>query len=310
VSSVLLRCSCGQGLRAQRGGGKVFCPACGEKLDPKRDRAPALPRLNWGAVLLRAAEIVEGYEIGVTLRQLFYRLVSEEIIENTQSRYNALSSRTAAARRDGWFPSLVDNVRTIRRSPTWEGPEEAIDALRSQYRRDRTLGQDFSVYVAVEKAALAGLLASWFREEGVGVLALGGYASQSYVDEVIADVAAYGRPAILIYGGDFDPSGIDLQRDFEARTDCWEHVERVALTPEQIVEFDLPPLPGKASDSRSAAFELEHGRLIQVELDALPPDSLRDLYRRAFDRFWEPDVYADVLAREIPERERLRLAAA
>lgn len=268
-----------------------------------------LPRLDWDRVLGRAAEIVESYSSGVTLRQLFYRLVSEEILENTQGRYNALSSRTAAARRDGWFPALIDNVRSIRRAAHWEGPEEAIRAIREQYRRDRTLTQEQSIYVAVEKSALVGLLSSWFRDEGVGVLALGGYASQTYVDDIVADVQGYQRPAILIYAGDFDPSGLDIQRDFEVRTSCWDEVRRIALTEDQIVEYDLPPLPGKASDSRSARFALEHGRLIQVELDALPPDTLRDLYSTTFAEYWDQKAFEEIVAREEGERERLVLSS-
>src|ERR1700723_893313 len=147
----------------------------------------SLIRLDWNYVLQEAAKVVNRYDTGVTLRQLFYQLVSAEIIENTASRYNALSARTAQARRDGWFPSLVDNVRKIHRRAAWDSPEEAMQALISQYRRDRTDGQDHSIYVGVEKNALANLLTNWFQQYGIGVIALGGYASQTYVDDIVAD---------------------------------------------------------------------------------------------------------------------------
>jgi predicted DNA-binding transcriptional regulator AlpA len=64
----------------------------------------------------------------------------------------------------------------------------------------------------------------------VPVLALGGYGSQTYVDNVFADVQANGRPAVLLYAGDHDPSGEDIDRDFTTRTNCWTAVRRVALT--------------------------------------------------------------------------------
>jgi hypothetical protein len=52
-------------------------------------------RGTWENVILpAAAAIVEGYDTPVTLRQLFYRLVVERLLRNTQSEYNQLSSRT------------------------------------------------------------------------------------------------------------------------------------------------------------------------------------------------------------------------
>ena len=83
---------------------------------------------------------------------------------------------------------------------------------------------------------------------------------------------------MLLYAGDHDPSGEDIDRDFIARTDCWDEVRRVALTAAQVEQYALPPQPGKETDSRAAGFVERHGRLVQVELDALPPDVLRDLF--------------------------------
>src|SRR6266704_1478269 len=42
-----------------------------------------MARVNWQPVFERAAEVVRGYDTPVTLRQLFYRLVSEQVIPNT-----------------------------------------------------------------------------------------------------------------------------------------------------------------------------------------------------------------------------------
>src|SRR5215207_143693 len=60
-----------------------------------------------------------------------------------------------------------------------------------------------------------------------------------------------------------------LLRDLRHRLNGALHVQRIALTSEQVEEHDLPPQPGKTTDARSAAFALRHGRLVQVELDAL-----------------------------------------
>ena len=262
-------------------------------------------RINWPDVVARAAEIVRGYETGVTLRQLFYRLVSESRIPNTKLAYDALSRHTARARREGTFPALIDRTRDIHRLTSFDGHEDALTWLRSIYRRDRTEGQENSLYVGVEKHGLVELLRHWFGDLGVPIISFGGYASQTYVDEVAADVEQQGRPAILIYAGDFDPSGMDIPRDFVGRAGCFGEVHRIALSAEQIQEYDLPPQPGKEGDPRAASFVREHGELVQVELDALPPDVLRELYSEAIAKFFDMDVYREVLEVEAAEREQL-----
>lgn len=263
-------------------------------------------RIDWSALLEEAREIVGGYATGVTLRQLFYRLVAAHRLPNTSSAYKGLSSRTADARRRGQFPDLIDRGRTIHRHAHWSSPEAALDAVAKQYRRDRTEGQDVSVYIGVEKAGLVMQLQSWFGDLGIPILALGGYSSQTYVDDVRWDVGAHTRQAVLLYAGDFDPSGEDIDRDFVARTDCFAKVVRVALNVAQVQEYDLPPAMGKSTDSRAGQFFERHGVLVQVELDALPPDVLEQLYRDAIGAFWDESAWQSVVAQEAAERIELQ----
>jgi hypothetical protein len=256
-------------------------------------------------VVDEAAAIVAGYDTPVTLRQLFYRLVAAGMVPNTTHAYQHLSRLTARGRRAGTFPDLADRVRAIHRDDTFVGPDDARRWLADAYRRDRTEGQTKSLYLAVEKAGLVAQLEAWFADFGIPILALGGYASQSYVAEVQRDVSRQGRPAVLLYAGDHDPSGDDIDRDFVARTDCWAEVRRIALTADQVDEYDLPPQMGKATDSRAGGFVARHGRLVQVELDALAPDTLRDLYAAAIDEWWDRGAHAEAIAAETDDRRQL-----
>lgn len=265
-----------------------------------------MARKDWQAILYHAEQIVRSYSTRVTLRQLFYRLVADQTLRNTRSEYGQLSAKTAEARRAGWFPDLMDRTRDIQEPLTFTGTDDARTWLKSRYRRDRTEGQDFSLYLAVEKAGIVNQLWEWYGSPlGIPILPLGGYSSQSFVDQVVEDVDTRGRPAILIYAGDFDPSGEDIDRDFRARTDCWMEYHRVALSSEQVDEYDLPPAMGKATDSRAAAFVARHGELVQVELDALPPDTLRDLYGDVIAQYWDQEQYEAVVAQETEERDSL-----
>jgi hypothetical protein len=111
---------------------------------------------------------------------------------------------------------------------------------------------------------------------------------------------------VLLYAGDFDPSGEDILRDFRRRAGGGlAEVRHVALAWAQVVAYDLPPQLGKATDSRAAAFEARHGRLVQVELEALPPDVLRELYAAAIADYWDDDAFRAVVERELAERAEL-----
>lgn len=275
----------------------------------RRAGPPSRPRHDWPAVVEEAATIVRSYETPVTLRQLFYRLVSIEVLPNTVGCYKALSRYTAQARREGTFPAMQDRGRGIECRPSWTSPSDALAAVANQYRRDRTDGQTFSIYMGVEKSGMLAQLTAWYGYRGLPLLALGGYSSQTLADDVRADVARQARPAVLLYGGDHDASGEDIDRDFVTRTGCWAEVVRVALTAEQVELYDLPPLPGKRTDSRAGAFARRHGGLVQVELDALAPDVLHRLYDDALAEWWDPDAHAQVLEVERGERQLLQRLA-
>ena len=250
----------------------------------KREPGCAPKNTNWKPILLQAKQIVESYDTKATLRQLFYQLVARQIIENDQRKYKYLSRKTAEARRDGWFPDLIDQTSEILVGQHFTSPDEAKDYLRSIYRRDHSEGQEVTIYLAVEKAGIQTQLWSWFSNLGFPILALGGYGSQSYKDQIKANVASHvyfegeretywnkgepHRPAVLIYAGDHDASGDDLFRDLVQRTDpgavlsddyttathtrLWKALHRIALTKEQAA--DLPQNPGKDDDTRNEAF--------------------------------------------------------
>src|SRR5262249_12412232 len=145
------------------------------------------PKANWNGILEHAAAIVRSYATPVTLRQLFYRLVSIGLLPNGQTAYKTLSARTAEARRCGQFPPLIDRTRSIHRHQTFRGSDHARQWLSQIYRRDRTEGQSFTIYVGVEKNGIVEQLEHWFGDLGFSILALGGYSSQTYIDDVIQD---------------------------------------------------------------------------------------------------------------------------
>src|SRR4051794_5383393 len=163
------------------------------------NRAPRQGDIDWNSVIRYCAEYVSSFDTPMTLRQLYYHVVSAGMIENDKNRYKMLSRKTAAARREGWFPALIDRTREIERFGTFESPEQAFNFAVDSYRRNRTEGQEWSVYLGVEKHGMTVQLMHWFGQYGISVLALGGYSSQTFVDDVIADVGSQERKSVLLY---------------------------------------------------------------------------------------------------------------
>jgi hypothetical protein len=262
-------------------------------------------RVDWPVVIEHGAGIVASYQTGVTLRQLFYRLVADGTLPNVQSYYRRLSAMTAQARRDGGFPGLLDRTSQIEEPLTFNGATDARGWLRNRYRRDRTTGQEWTIVLGVEKAGISEQLNAWLTEPlGIPHVALGGYASQTLCDEVAWYVEERERPAVLVYAGDHDPTGEDIDRDFIERVGLFDQVLRVALNVEQVAEYGLAENPDAEvaakleRDPRAARFYEEHGSLVQYEVDALPPDTLRNLYRDAVADFWDDEAYQEVLVLE------------
>jgi hypothetical protein len=277
------------------------------------------PRTAWPEVIDRARDIVLSYSTSVTLRQLFYRLVAASVIENTTAAYKRLSALTAEGRRDGTFPDLVDQGRRIHEHITFADADHGMRTLIANYRLDRTIGQPVSLYLGTEAAGLVAQLESWFGRLGVPVVALGGYSSQSYVDQVAEHVRQQNRPAILLYCGDFDPSGEDILRDFTGRIgSVWTPV-RIALTEDQVADYGLIRNTVEKNDSRAPSFCAEHGltcervlshgsvvyRYEQIELDALAPEDLRSLYREAIWRHWDTSSFRSAVQDEYAGRHQL-----
>jgi hypothetical protein len=129
-------------------------------------------RIAWTPVIDRAHAIVEAFAVSMTLRQLFYRLVAEELIPNASYPYKRLSSLTAQGRRAGTFPRLIDPTRELYVPLAFDGPDDARAWLRKRYRRDRTEGQACQLLLAVEKATQLGFLRLWFDDRGLPVTAL------------------------------------------------------------------------------------------------------------------------------------------
>ncbi len=231
------------------------------------------------ALIAMAKEILaDGHPM--TVRQVYYQLVSRQVIKNNRGQYQAVSNALVDARREGVIPWdwIEDRLRRPRHVSMWAGLPDFADTCRRAYRRDVWETQPAYLEVWLEKDALSGIFEDVLTPYGVTLNVGRGYDGWSSVHNAATRFTDKADAVTVLYFGDFDPSGEDMVRSLKVRLadqGAEPEVIKCALTREDIRRYDLPPAFAKRTDTRSAAFIAEHGD-ISVELDALPPDVLRD----------------------------------
>src|SRR5262249_12065404 len=96
----------------------------------------------------------------MTLRQLYYRLVSSGHLANSQKEYKRLGNVMTRSREAGEVPRtwIVDHVRSTLKPSSWTGLADFGDTVREAYRKDFWASLDHHIEVFVEKDAVAGTI--------------------------------------------------------------------------------------------------------------------------------------------------------
>jgi hypothetical protein len=264
--------------------------------------------------------------INLTLRGLYYRLVARDLFpdsrkwaklstgrwvrdadgtKNADPNYKWLGTVINDARLAGLvdWEHLTDSTRNLRDLAHWADPESIMDAVARQYRHELWKDQKYHVEVWIEKDALVGVIEGVCRRNDVPFFSCRGYTSQTSMWEAAQRLIGFedaGQQTIVIHLGDHDPSGIDMTRDIQDRLSLFGslvRVERVALTMDQVEQYDPPPNPAKLTDSRVGGYMAEYGDE-SWELDALDPAVLDALIQAEVERWRDDGVWQASVARQ------------
>lgn len=247
----------------------------------------------------------------MTLRQLFYRLVSAGHLPSTDKKYYRQIGRVMnRLRRSGDVPMpwMVDNTRATMKPSSWSGVEDFAEHARRLYRRDFWAQQPVCVEILLEKDATAGSLWPITRKYDVSLHVNRGYSSLSFAYSVAELWCRVRKPIHAYYLGDYDPSGRDLERFI--RKEIAHHArrpftwQRLGVLESDFEAFNLLPLEVKRTDSRAKRFLAECGDRC-AELDALPPTELRRRVETAILSHVDQAAWERVQLVENAEREAL-----
>lgn len=228
----------------------------------------------------------------MTVRQLYYQLVTRNIVANSVKSYNRVKSLVNDGRLAGRIDwnAIEDRMRGFVRRKRWKNARSLLEAAANSYHIDMWRGQRLRPFVFIEKDSLAGVITGTCHRYDMPMLAARGYPSVSVLREFVVDdllpTTTKGQGVVVFHLGDHDPSGMDMTRDLLDRIkllsgldrEAWR-VIRLCLNIDQVRELNLPPNPAKETDARFRQYRAQFGQH-SWELDALPPDYMNELIVR------------------------------
>jgi len=261
-------------------------------------------------------EIIGSYDFALTLRQIYYQLVAKQIIPNETKYYMKLSRLCMIGRDEGILPetAFADRLRQVDKPSSYFDLADFMATVKVAYRKDKWQNQDSYIEVWTEKDALRNVLTQITYRYDVNLMVVRGQVSRTAIYEAYCRYArqvSAGKDCYLYYAGDFDPSGLSIYNSLRERIRNYdiagEHItfERIALTPEQISDYDLPSDPAKKGDPNYKRFVSEYGDNV-VELDSLPPEVLKDMVKDCIEQHINKKFLLHVKETESKEQARLQ----
>jgi len=291
-------------------------------------------RINWERIIELAREEADKYFIeqksGITLRGLFYILVSKGYLPNTVSAYKRLSDVLAKDRYLGRFSDylIADVTRRFENLETFEHYPHELD--EDEIKREIELmiesyasfsinvwnDQKHRVIIALEKEALFNITRSWISELKVEDIPIGVYSLRCMKGfDSATDVIRLSKviksldenhyiPTVLVIS-DFDPSGEEIYEDFKKRLyDLSEtpslKLEKIMVTKDQIERYNIPHTPESEDeivklkrDTRFNKFYRKHG-LMRVEVDAMYsiiPEIAKQILHNAILKYFDMETF-------------------
>jgi hypothetical protein len=259
-----------------------------------------------------AEELAEHHPQSV--RHLYYRMVVRDEVDKTEAGYDTVQIQLVKMRRAGAVPYdwITDGTRWVRRVKTYSSPAAAVAEAARLYRRNIWAQTPEYLEVWCESDSIAGVIIDVTAEYAVPLFPAKGFSSLGFLYPSARglEYASNGRPAHVLYVGDWDPSGKVIPEKIEAglreHAPAAEiHFRRLAVNPDQIRFLGLPSKPPKSSDSRAKSFSGQ-----TVEAEAIPVETMQNIVRDAIESFIEPRILQTVTAAEASERQFLRQWAA
>ena len=233
--------------------------------------------------------------VGATIRSVRYA--------NDLRSYKSLTDLCLRMRLAGVIPhhAIHDPTRPVRlhKFPRDVGTFIAseLDGFLKHYCRNYQQSQPNHIEIVSEKETIESFLRPVAEAYCLPLTTRRGYSSLSPRHNMAMRFRSSKKKHLLVLMlSDFDPEGEDIVHSFarSMRDDFGVgdvKVQKLALTEEQVEEFQLQPqMKAKAGSSRRARFVEEHGDDV-YELDALEPAELQQILRDGIDAVLDVNAF-------------------
>jgi len=260
-------------------------------------------------------------DLKIHLRGLHYMIIGQpkpdgSAYTNTEADWLWLSGEAGkAARWLGYIPfdQIFDNRNAAPTVRIFEEPDphpfinvgidiEIPDDIRPKLGvADFDGTQPYKIVLVGEKSSLEPVLSPMADSYKADLYLPTGCLSDTLIYQMAKVGADDGRPMVVLYFSDCDPSGwnmpVEVGRKLQAFKACLYpdldfEVHRVALTPDHVREHDLPSTPLKDTERRGDKWQAAMG-VQQTEIDALAslrPELLQRIARDAIAPFYDSDL--------------------
>ncbi|QIG47197.1 hypothetical protein G5V57_05285 [Nordella sp. HKS 07] len=227
----------------------------------------------------------------VTVRGLYYQCEVHGLpgIDKTEAGYDKVQRQVLSLRRQGRmsYDWIADATRWMLKPHSFDGAKAAIAAAEASYHKDLWIDADSCCEIWCEKDAISGVILPVTELYDVPLMVTRGFSSETFCFEAIAAREHDRRPYHVYYLGDFDRAGRDAARSlrdklnrFASEKDVSVVFEQIAVDVAQINAFKLPTREPKRKSPADRAWPYDFA----CELDALPPDTMRDIVEEAINR--------------------------
>lgn len=237
-----------------------------------------------------------------TIRQLYYQLVGRDLIENNSNTYNNVCKLLTKARMQGLldWDIIIDRTRVYKPNFGFKHIEQFIgyqaENMMEVYRRDLMQNQPYYIEIWVEKDALFTIFQGIANEYTIPLVICKGYSSVTFLNNYYERAVTKDKPLLILYYGDFDPSGLDMLRNYRKKLTIDfgldVYVDMGALKYEHIQQYNFPINPNaiKPKDKKSKAFIQKYGN-VSVELDAMDPLVLQGILKMDLAKYIDLEEY-------------------
>ena len=224
-----------------------------------------------------------------SIRHCFYRMTDPRLpvyVPKAKKGSDLVERQLKKLRRAGRVPYryIVDTTRMGYHVETYGDAEEYLRDVAGLYRGHLWAESDVHVEVWCEAAGFAGVIAGTCRELAVSLYPCRGFPSITLGYEAAREInAGNASRAVVLYMGDYDPSGVlisdTVERELKRHLRVPLEMRRLAVNEEQVAEYNLPTKPRKKTEVRLPDMKYT------VEVEAMPSEVLRPMVREAVEGY-------------------------